>query len=602
MPTPIGPTSPVNLPAIRRTDGMGDHSLDYWLNHPADALDEIDKIECEESLLSYMKRFWHVLEPSRPLSIKWPLEAITEHLQAVTDKHIKRLLITVPPGWAKSITTDSFWPSWEWGPRGLPSTRYIAFSYSSLLTLRDNGRFRDLILNHDYARLFGDKFNLQKVGEELISNDQTGWKFASSVGGVSTGARADRLLVDDAHNIRDGESDTVRLSTTTWFREALQNRVNDRDSAIVVIMQRVHEEDVAGVILSEMADEYEHLSIPYEWEGRKTISTVPNMVWNEDPRTEIGQEAWPERLPMSWKSFKTILGPYAVSSQYQQTPSPRGGGIIRRDWWQLWDPPPDSEGKTRFPQCEFVVASFDGAFGQKQENDWSALTIWGVFKHAPGVLASSTRQTRPYLEQIMKSEKGQMAGPPVAADRYTTPANMMLMHAWRKRLPLNGLELSQEQDETDAQFKARQMKEWGIVQWIMHSCKRYGVNMLLIEAKANGIDVGNEVRRQMSGMRFGVELIDPGRLDKVSRAYAVQHIWADGMVWYPDREWADEVISEAAVFPKGGHDDYVDTCTMSAKWLRDRGMLLHTHELERDFAEQLRYNSTKPQSLPLYPI
>lgn len=516
----------------------------------------------------------------------------------------------------KSLLCNCFWPAWEWGALGKTSMRYVSFSYSAHLTERDNRRFRDVMLNHDYGRLFGGQFALNKTGEKLVSNDKTGWKLASSVGGVGTGERGDRVVLDDPHNVKEGESEEVRRSTVTWFREAMNNRVNDRDSAIVVIMQRVHEEDVSGVILSELRQEYEHLCIPYEWEGQKIISTVPNMVWNEDPRTKEGQEAWPERLPMPWRTFRVTLGPYAVASQYNQRPSPRGGGIFKRDWWQVWDPPavlqilPDGEERLvqKFPTCDFIIASLDGAFGQKQENDWTALTIWGIFKNAPGVLPASTRQQRPYLDQIMTDTRGKVPGALQAAHRFTQPPNLMLMHGWRKRLPLNGFEIERAEGESDAQFRQREMREWGIVQWVIYSCRRLGVNVLLVEAKANGIDVANEVRRQMGGQRFGVELIDPGRLDKVGRAYAVQHIWADSMVYAPVdepdgtgfRDWADEVISEMAVFPKGGHDDYTDTATQVAKWLRDRGLLQHGHEIARELADEIAYKSTAV-SKPLYP-
>lgn len=606
MPTPIGPTSRVNLPAVR-TDGLNVHDLTYWMERPADAIDELDRIDCEESLLAFTKRHWSILEPGRNLSVSWPLEAVCEHLEAITFGQISRLLINVPPGFMKSLLCNVFWPAWEWGARGMTSMRYVNFSYSAHLTERDNRRFRDVMLSHDFARLFGNKFNLVKTGEMLVSNDKTGWKLATSVGGVGTGERGDRVVLDDPHNIKEGESELVRKSTTTWFREAMNNRVNDRNSAIVVIMQRVHDEDVSGIILSELRNEYEHLCIPYEWQGQKMISTVPEMHWHEDPRTEEGEEAWPERLPMPWKTFKITLGPYAVASQYQQSPTPRGGGIFKRDWWQVWDPPPDAEGRTRFPQCEFIVASLDGAFGQKQENDYTALTVWGVFRHAPGVLAASTRQQRPYLEQVMDRNPAPQASK--SSSRFAQAPNLMLMHAWRKRLPLNGYELTPEEGEEEAQFKARQMKEWGIVQWVHHTCRRFGVNMLLVEAKANGIDVANEVSRQMQGQRFGVKLINPGRLDKVARAYAVQHIWADAMVYAPVdepggygfRDWADDVVSEMAVFPKGGHDDFTDTSTQAVKWLRDIGVLVHGHEMERELAEQLQYKG-KPVSAPLYPI
>lgn len=602
-PPLIGPTSPVNLPTVHRADGElpGSYDLNYWLAHPADALDELDRIECEESLLSFTKRHWHILEPGRELSVRWPLEAMCEHLEAITRGEIKRLLINVPPGFMKSLLCNVFWPAWEWGPQRLTSLRYVNFSYSAHLTQRDNRRFRDVLLSRDYGRLFGDRIGaLEKTGEQLVTNNKTGWKLATSVGGVGTGERGDRVVLDDPHNVKEGESEDVRTSTTTWFREAMNNRVNDANSAIVVIMQRVHEEDVSGVILSELRHEYEHLCIPYEWEGQTRISTVTGMIWDTDPRQEVGEEAWPARLPSKWRHFKVTLGPYAVASQYQQRPTPRGGGIIKRDWWQLWDPIPtimlDERGQPievqKFPSFEFIVASLDGAFGEKQENDWTALTIWGVFRHASGMLPTSVRQQSHYLDR-----DGTI---PHLTPTSAQPPQLMLMNAWRKRLPLNGYELTQEPGEPDNAFRARQMREWGIVQWVIHSCKRFNVNMLLVEAKANGIDVANETKRQMQGSQFGVKLINPGRLDKVARAYSVQHIWADQMVWYPDREWADEVISEMSVFPKGGHDDFTDTGTQAVKYLRDAGLLLHAHEMEREVADMLR-NVNKPVSKPLYP-
>lgn len=498
-----------------------------------------------------------------------------------------------------SLLCNVFWPAWEWGPMSLTAMRYVNFSYSAMLTERDNRRFRDVMLNHDYGRLFGDRFSLVKTGEQLVSNDRTGWKLATSVGGVGTGERGDRVVLDDPHNVRDGESDAVRQGTVTWFREAMSNRLNDRNSAIVIIMQRVHEEDVSGVVLSELQNEYEHLCIPYEWEGQKMISTVPNMVWSEDPRTVEGEEAWPARLPLPWKQFKITLGPYATASQYQQSPTPRGGGIFKRDWWKLWEMY-DPEGKLRFPQCEFILASLDGAFGQDMENDYTALTIWGVFREAPGILPGSTRQQRPYLEQLMREQSGISMGAPPSPARFTKAPRIILMHAWRKRLPLNGEEIAREPGETDAAYRARSMPHWGIVQWVADSCRRFRVHRLLVEAKANGHDVANEVRRQHGGEGWGVQLIDPGRLDKVARAYSVQHLPADGMIYYVDREWSDEVITEMSVFPKGGHDDYTDTATQAWKWLRDAGLAQHGHEIEREIAEMMQ-NRSLAASKPLYP-
>jgi predicted phage terminase large subunit-like protein len=564
---------------------LSDEDLAQVLARPADALDALDRMDCEESLLAFTHRMWPVLEPGRHLVDGWPLEAICEHLEAVTYGQIQKLLINVPPGFMKSLLTDVLWPAWEWGPRKMPSLRYVAFSYSADLTQRDNRRFRDVMLSRDYSRLFGDGLALTKTGEQLVQNDKTGWKLASSVGGVGTGERGDRVILDDPHNVKESESDTVRQETVRWFRESMSSRLNDvTKSAVTVIMQRVHEEDVSGVILSEMRHEYEHLLIPMEWEGSRTISTVAQMHWNEDPRTHVGELAWPERFPAKEvRNLKIALGPYATAGQLQQSPTPRGGGIFKRDWWQLWGNPddPDDARFKRFPACEFVVASLDGAFGQKQENDYTALTIWGVFRDATVVdpKAGFTRRVQG------------MQGRP----------KIILMHAWKKRLPLQGPPSpDQEPGETASQYRQRCMPLWGIVEWVMDSCNRFKVDRLLIEAKANGVDVANQIQILNAGESWGTQLIDPGRLDKTSRAYAVQHLLADSMIYAPDREWADDVITEMSVFPKTAHDDFTDSAAMAWKFLRDIGLAAHGHEIERDFAEQLAYKPAVTRAL--YPV
>lgn len=243
-------------------------------------------------LLRFVRYFWPVLEPQTPFVDGWPLEAVCAHLEAVTFGEITRLLMNVPPGFMKSLLTDVFWPAWEAGPMNMPHLRYVAFSYSASLTERDNRRFLALVVSPEYQLLWGDRFALRKQGETLVSNDKTGWKLASSVGGVGTGERGDRVIVDDAHNVKEAESDTVRSDTVRWFQEAAENRLNDlKKSAIIVIMQRVHELDVAGAILKEGG--YVHLCIPMEYEPSRACKT--SIGWT-DPRREDGELAWAARF------------------------------------------------------------------------------------------------------------------------------------------------------------------------------------------------------------------------------------------------------------------------------------------------------------------
>jgi hypothetical protein len=219
-------------------------------------------------LLQFVRYFWHSLEPkTRPLIEGWPLEAICDHLEAMTfgDIPSNRLLINVPPGFMKSLLVDVFWPAWEWGPCNMPHMRYIAFSYSDGITTRDNNKMVRLILSPAYQRLWGDRFKLTKLGERRVENDQTGYKVATSVGGLSTGERGDRVILDDPHNVIKAESELEREKTVRFFRESMSNRLNDERSAIVIIMQRLHGGDVSGDVLARESD-YCHLMIPMYFE------------------------------------------------------------------------------------------------------------------------------------------------------------------------------------------------------------------------------------------------------------------------------------------------------------------------------------------------
>src|SRR5262249_45210513 len=143
-------------------------------------------------LIAFIRHFWSILEPETKFVDGWALWAVVEHLEAVTFGEITRLLINVPPGFAKSIIVDCFWPAWEWGAMNKPHLRYVAFSYSASLTERDNGKFRDLITSEPYQALYGDRVQLRNKTTIKVFNTKTGWKLASSVGGVGTGERGDR--------------------------------------------------------------------------------------------------------------------------------------------------------------------------------------------------------------------------------------------------------------------------------------------------------------------------------------------------------------------------------------------------------------------------
>ncbi|ULJ72961.1 hypothetical protein [Rhizobium gallicum] len=213
-----------------------------------------------QTLAGFVREAWHVLEPRAQYTHGWHIDAICQHLEAVTDGRINRLLINAPPGSSKSLLVSVMWQAWEWGPRGLSSMRYLTTSSNDGPVKRDTRKCRDLMLS-DWYRSLWPEVELNRTGETSFSNTKTGTREGVPFGSL-TSQRGDRLVIDDPHSTETAESAADRLATTRKFREGAQNRLNDQEkSAIVVIMQRLHEEDVSGVI-AEVGMEYVHLMLP----------------------------------------------------------------------------------------------------------------------------------------------------------------------------------------------------------------------------------------------------------------------------------------------------------------------------------------------------
>ena len=291
---------------------------------------KLDKFESEDGLRNFIELGWEILEPGREFSGGWHIDAICEHLEAVSNGEITRLLINIPPGCMKSLTCEVFFPAWEWGPKRRPQLRYVSASYSHDLTTRDNRKGRNLIRSRWYQELWGDVFQMtsDQDAKTRYDNDQSGFRVATSVEGLGTGERGDRFIIDDPHNVKDGESDAKRHTTELWFTETVPTRVNDPEkSAIIVIMQRVHELDVSGLIMSRNLG-YEHLMLPMEFEPKRRCSTSIGFV---DPRKDDNELLWPNRMTrMAVERDKQVMGSYATAGQYQQRPTPRGGGLFKR--------------------------------------------------------------------------------------------------------------------------------------------------------------------------------------------------------------------------------------------------------------------------------
>jgi predicted phage terminase large subunit-like protein len=295
---------------------------------------EAIRVRCK-TLMGFVREFWDVLEPNNAFIDNWHLHAICEHLEAVTDGRITRLLINVPPGSMKSLLVSVFWQAWEWGPCGLAHLRIVTTAFNDGPVERDAAKFLALIQSEKFQALW--PVTLKRDAIKVIENTAMGDRRAVAFGSL-TSQRGNRLVIDDPHSTTTAESDTDRAKTTRQFREGALNRLRDqRTDAIVVIMQRLHQDDMSGVIL-KLKMGFVHLMLPMEFEPERACETC---IGFKDPRTVAGELLDPVRFSReTYDALKKSMTAYAVAGQYQQRPAPREGGIFKRHWFQIIDAAP----------------------------------------------------------------------------------------------------------------------------------------------------------------------------------------------------------------------------------------------------------------------
>lgn len=542
----------MTLPAIAAFGNGGnwnnrfDDAIKFTATNPVAALRELDREDCK-TLKGFTKVFWPVVEPGRPLVEGWCLDAIDDHLTAVSKGQIRKLLMNVPPGCMKSLKTGVFWPAFEWGPLQMPWLRYICASYNADLTVRDNRRCRMILDSPRYRELYGTEGLTQ---EELdkpsnrhrfsISGDQDakikfenthrGWKIATSVKGGVVGERGDRFIIDDPHNIKSVESMAEREGTLQWFTEIVPSRVNDPDKAtFIIIMQRVHERDISGLVLAKELG-YEHLCLPMEWEKDHPHRSSTSIGF-VDPREKEGVEGallWPERYPESAveelkQSLRAWGGGYAEAGQLQQRPAPRGGGMFPRVWWRFYDAgnrgyhlasrpngcsdSPAVPLPSRFDQ---LLISVDAAFKANESGSRVSILVIGVFGPFRYVIENVTKH------MTFKQTCDTLAT--FSQDGRSLTGGLLSIHR---------------------------------------------ADRVLIEDKANGPAIIDTLREKISGI---IPVSPEG--GKEARGNAIAPSVESGHVLLPDgAPWLEDFISEFASFPVGARDDQVDSLSQAMIYL-----------------------------------
>jgi predicted phage terminase large subunit-like protein len=338
----------------------------------------VERELCRRSLAEFARRAWHVLEPAAELKWGWALDAICQHLEAVTHGEIKRLLMNVPPGSMKSLLTGVIWPAWEWGPRGMPEMRFVGTAHEETLAIRDNRKCRDLITSEWFQALWPIEMASDLNGKREFGNTKKGFRQARAFTSM-TGVRGDRVILDDPISADNANSAAALEEARLAFTETLPTRVNNDKSAIVVVMQRLNEKDVSGII-KDMDLPYTHLCIPMRFEpARRCVTSIG---WS-DPRQVEGELMFPERFgEQQVQELEKVLGSYGTAGQLQQRPAPRGGGIIKEAWFRYY---------TVLPALEFRTIHADTAQKTGEENDYSVFQCWGRSTIGQAVLLDQIR-------------------------------------------------------------------------------------------------------------------------------------------------------------------------------------------------------------------
>jgi len=546
----------------------------------------LNKKRLQRNLYDFAAEAWSVIDPAEFVGGGFAMQAVCDHLQACADGHIRNLIINIPPRFSKSTLVGTLFPAWCWAQDDISPTsgngvQFLFASYSQSLSLQDSLKCRRLVESEWYQSRWGNKVQLQadqntKSQFDLISG---GRRQTTSVGGSTTGMGGTYLIADDPNNSREANSEAIIFSTNEWWDQAWSTRLNDsKRGCRIVIQQRLNSRDITGHILTKDVGSWTHLMLPMRFEPERRIYTVlqpaaandgeNDVVWT-DPRTEEGELLWPERFGEEEVNLlEKDLGPYGAAGQLQQRPAPAGGGIIKRTWWQPWSAP-------AFPDMEITIGSLDLAYTTKKENDFSAMTCWGIWRDTGETTAIVNRDHQGTVtSRIQKSDQG--------AD----VPKIMLTNAWKARLEFHEL-----------------------VQKIVETARESKIDILLVEAKGPGISVAQEIRRLVGIEEFSVREVNPKDLDKTARLTAVQHLFAEGLVYAPTklgdpdlfRIWADMVVTEVEEFPKGVHDDLVDTVSQAITFMRKNGLITRGVERTFELTESQKFVGNN-SNLPLYPV
>ena len=311
---------------------------------------------------AFNAKCFDLLNPRKQLRRNWHHKAMVAAINEAWHGSQRRLIINQPPRSLKSEMISAALPAFLLGHD--PGTKIIVVSYNETLAEQLSGQTRRIMMSPDYRRLFPATRLTQRAATNLATW-HGGMRFATSVGGPTTGFGGDWIIIDDPHNAAEIHSEAARERVKNYFDQALSSRLDDEETGrIILVMQRLHADDLSGHLLKRPG--WRHLKLP----ARAPEDTTYDIGEAQPYLFRRGELLHPQRLSEQRLVQKTEEnGSYAVQAQYMQDPVPAGGNMIQRAWLHYYDKAPP-------PEAGQIVLSLDTASKTDPQNDFSVCTVW----------------------------------------------------------------------------------------------------------------------------------------------------------------------------------------------------------------------------------
>lgn len=330
---------------------------------------ELRKSIFKQSYYEFFKWSFKILMPNEEYVDAPHVKELCDIYQAEVERIIRReqktkdIIVNIPPRTSKTLITHTSLLPWVWTLD--PTITMIVISFDEELVLLNAQYSKDIISSPEYQELYSDLFKMRREFDSkgLFMNDKGGFKMSKTTGSNITGHKGQIIIVDDPINPKNAESEVYRKNSIEYYTRSLYNRLTPVNLGVrIIIMQRLHEEDLSGYLIKKHPELYTHVCLPAE------ISDLVKPI----KLREIYKEGLldPKRLgKFILSSFKKILGSRGYSGQYDQTPSPDEGGIFKKVWYDIVRP----ETLQRNTLTEPIHFFIDSAYTDKTENDPTAI-------------------------------------------------------------------------------------------------------------------------------------------------------------------------------------------------------------------------------------